>query len=59
MRLPRDGTLADETIAAAVGAGVTVFDTARAYGATPEPGNNERLLADAPTLRRERPRPAW
>jgi aryl-alcohol dehydrogenase-like predicted oxidoreductase len=33
------------TITAAVDAGVTVFDTARAYGAAP--GENERLLADA------------
>ena len=35
----RDEERADATIAAAVGAGVTVFDTARAYG------DNERLLA--------------
>jgi aryl-alcohol dehydrogenase-like predicted oxidoreductase len=34
-----------ETIAAAAGAGVTVFDTARAYG--PEPGLGERLVARA------------
>ncbi len=39
MRLPPDEGLAFETIAAAVGAGVTLFDTARAY-----PGS-ERLLA--------------
>ena len=38
MRLPADG---DATIAAAVDAGVTVFDTARAYG------DNERLVARA------------
>ena len=38
MRLPADG---DATIAAAVEAGVTVFDTARAYG------DNERLVARA------------
>jgi len=37
----RDEELAVETIAAAVAAGVTVFDTARAYG------DNERLLARA------------
>src|SRR6266850_7628384 len=39
----RDAELALETIAAAVEAGVTVFDTARAYGL----GQNERLLARA------------
>ena len=37
----RDSELAVETIRAAVEAGMTVFDTARAYG------NNERLLASA------------
>jgi aryl-alcohol dehydrogenase-like predicted oxidoreductase len=37
----RDDELALETIAAAAGAGVTVFDTARAYG------DNEQLLASA------------
>jgi aryl-alcohol dehydrogenase-like predicted oxidoreductase/predicted kinase len=37
----RDDELAHETIAAAAGAGVTVFDTARAYG------DNEQLLARA------------
>jgi aryl-alcohol dehydrogenase-like predicted oxidoreductase len=37
----RDERVARETIAAAVTAGITVFDTARAYGA------NERLLAGA------------
>ena len=44
----RDLERAGETIAAAVGAGITVFDTARAYGhdAT-ELGHNERLLAGA------------
>ena len=41
MRLPADEELAFETIAAAVDAGMTVFDTARAYG------DNERLLARA------------
>ena len=39
MRLPADEELAFETIAAAVDAGMTVFDTARAYG------DNERLLS--------------
>ena len=41
MRLPSDGDVALATIAAAADAGVTVFDTARAY-----PGN-EQLLARA------------
>jgi aryl-alcohol dehydrogenase-like predicted oxidoreductase/predicted kinase len=50
MRLSTDGSrdeaLALDTIAAAAGAGVTVFDTARAYGLGPdELGHNERLLA--------------
>jgi aryl-alcohol dehydrogenase-like predicted oxidoreductase len=41
----RDEELALETIAAAAEAGVTVFDTARAYGRGPdELGHNERLL---------------
>src|SRR5437763_8215973 len=35
----------DEPVAAAVDAGITVFDTAHAYGE--EPGHNERLLAGA------------
>jgi aryl-alcohol dehydrogenase-like predicted oxidoreductase len=44
----RDEALCRETIAAAVAAGVTVFDTARAYGRDDsELGHNERLLADA------------
>lgn len=44
----RDEELAGATIAAAVGAGVTVFDTARAYGrGEGELGRNERLLAGA------------
>jgi aryl-alcohol dehydrogenase-like predicted oxidoreductase len=44
----RDEERALETIAAAVGAGVTVFDTARAYGrGADELGHNERLLARA------------
>lgn len=47
MRLPGDRQLAFDTIAAAAGAGVTVFDTAHAYGADRGgPGDNERLLAD-------------
>ncbi len=42
----RDQELAGETIAAAVEAGVTVFDTARAYGhGEAELGHNEQLLA--------------
>jgi aryl-alcohol dehydrogenase-like predicted oxidoreductase/predicted kinase len=42
MRLPGDDApRAAATIAAAAGAGITVFDTARAYG------TNERLLADS------------
>jgi aryl-alcohol dehydrogenase-like predicted oxidoreductase/predicted kinase len=44
----RDEPLAVETIAAAAKAGLTVFDTARAYGhGEAELGHNERLLADA------------
>jgi aryl-alcohol dehydrogenase-like predicted oxidoreductase len=44
----RDEQLALETIAAAAGAGVSVFDTAHAYGRGEfEPGHNERLLARA------------
>ena len=44
----RDERLAGETIAAAVEAGVTVFDTAHAYGrGEGELGHNERLLAGA------------
>jgi aryl-alcohol dehydrogenase-like predicted oxidoreductase len=42
----RDEELALETIAAAVEVGITMFDTARAYGRGPaELGHNERLLA--------------
>jgi aryl-alcohol dehydrogenase-like predicted oxidoreductase/predicted kinase len=42
----RDEQLALETIAAAAAAGMTVFDTARAYGRdAAELGHNERLLA--------------
>ncbi len=44
----RDEELALDTVAAAVGAGITVFDTARAYGrGATELGHNERLLARA------------
>jgi aryl-alcohol dehydrogenase-like predicted oxidoreductase/predicted kinase len=44
----RDEQVAVETIAAAADAGVTVFDTARAYGrGESELGHNERLLARA------------
>ncbi|HEV7679880.1 MAG TPA: aldo/keto reductase [Candidatus Dormibacteraeota bacterium] len=44
----RDEEVALATIAAAAAAGVTVFDTARAYGhSTAELGHNERLLARA------------
>src|SRR5215212_1752308 len=44
----RDEELAVETITAAVEAGVSVFDTARAYGRGElELGHNERLLARA------------
>src|SRR5689334_14414203 len=45
---PRDEDRALETIAAAATAGVTVFDTARAYAlGESELGHNERLLARA------------
>ena len=44
----RDEEIALETIAAAAEAGMTVFDTARAYGRGPSKlGHNERLLARA------------
>ncbi len=48
MRLPADERLALDTVAAAAGAGMSMFDTAHAYrpdGA--ELGHNERLLARA------------
>ena len=42
----RGDAIAFETIAAAAGAGITVFDTAHAYGAGEAPlGRNERLVA--------------
>ena len=48
MRLSADEDLASATIGAAVEAGVTVFDTARAYGRGAEDlGGNEALLARA------------
>src|ERR671938_1217391 len=44
----RDEELAQETIAAAIDAGVTVFDTAHSYGLGEDDlGHNERLLARA------------
>jgi aryl-alcohol dehydrogenase-like predicted oxidoreductase/predicted kinase len=45
MRLPVDEEQACATIAAAAESGVTVFDTAHAYGPEGEPGGNEALLA--------------
>ncbi len=53
MRLPADEHLASDTIIAAASSGITVFDTARAYGtgeagATGDvPGRGERLLVRA------------
>jgi len=50
MRLPAsegDDALASETIAAAAAAGITVFDTAHAYGDDASYGRNERLLSSA------------
>jgi aryl-alcohol dehydrogenase-like predicted oxidoreductase/predicted kinase len=48
MRLPADEQLALDTILAATGAGITVFDTAHAYGADGGGlGDGERLLAHA------------
>jgi len=53
----RDEERALETIAAAVEAGITVFDTARSYGhGADDLGHNERLLAGA--LRRASVEPA-
>src|ERR1700688_873426 len=43
-----DDALARDTIAAAVDAGITIFDTARTYGAgQADLGTNERLVARA------------
>ncbi len=50
MRLPQRGAdddVASETIAAAAAAGITVFDTAHAYGDAGAYGQNEQLLARA------------
>src|SRR5579864_3836369 len=48
MRLPADAELALATVAAAASAGLTVFDTAHAYGPEcADPGHNERLVASA------------
>ena len=49
MRLPASGGVdaASETIAAAAKAGITVFDTAHAYGDGATYGQNERLLSRA------------
>ena len=48
MRLPADEQLALDTILAAANAGITVFDTAHAYGAQQAGlGHGERLLAHA------------
>ncbi|HEY3726764.1 MAG TPA: aldo/keto reductase [Solirubrobacteraceae bacterium] len=48
MRLPADERLALDTIVAAATAGVTVFDTAHAYGATGAgSGDSERFVASA------------
>ncbi|MGN6166877.1 MAG: aldo/keto reductase [Solirubrobacteraceae bacterium] len=48
MRLPTDEQLAFDTIAAATQAGISVFDTAHAYGPVRSGlGRNERLLARA------------
>ena len=48
MRLPADDELALDTILAAATAGITVFDTARAYGPDQAGlGHNERLLGRA------------
>jgi aryl-alcohol dehydrogenase-like predicted oxidoreductase/predicted kinase len=58
MRLPDDEQLARATIAAAAEAGMTVFDTAHAYGAERTgPGHDERLLARALRALGSRPSP--
>ncbi len=46
MRLPADGDGASDTIVAAAAAGITIFDTAHAYGGDDaSAGQNEKLLA--------------
>src|SRR5690349_5738215 len=45
MRLPADEELALDTILAATEAGITLFDTAHAYGTEAGLGGNERLVA--------------
>jgi aryl-alcohol dehydrogenase-like predicted oxidoreductase len=56
----RDEERAIATIQAALDAGVTAFDTARAYGLDEsEHGHNERLLARAIASRRSPASPAW
>jgi aryl-alcohol dehydrogenase-like predicted oxidoreductase len=46
MRLPADGDVAADTIATAAAAGITIFDTAHAYGGDDaSSGQNERLVA--------------
>ena len=48
MRLPVDDDVAGKTIAAAATAGITIFDTAHAYGSDDTAsGQNERVLAQA------------
>jgi aryl-alcohol dehydrogenase-like predicted oxidoreductase/adenylate kinase family enzyme len=48
MRLPADERLAMDTVTAATRAGMTVFDTAHAYGPDPSQlGHNERLVSRA------------
>ena len=54
----RDPTRAEQTVAAALQAGVTVFDTAHAYGLDEHDlGHNERLLAHALSRAAEPTRP--
>jgi aryl-alcohol dehydrogenase-like predicted oxidoreductase len=48
MRLPAGDDVATETVAAAAAAGITIFDTAHAYGVDDAAsGQNERLVAQA------------
>jgi aryl-alcohol dehydrogenase-like predicted oxidoreductase/predicted kinase len=48
MRWPAEERVTVDIVAAAASSGITVFDTARAYGSDPgRPGDNERLLAHA------------